>query len=109
MSGCLGPDVSFPRRFVTRPETCSPFLCRPSQHGPAGCPSHGPPATPQPASRTKAAAQPSSEELRRELDEANDILARVMFTLRGFPDAAAAVSVMLVPGAPHDYSPRTPS
>ncbi|MBL8210532.1 MAG: hypothetical protein JNK87_07470 [Bryobacterales bacterium] len=109
MSGCLGPSISFPRRFVTRPETCSPFLCRPSQHGLAGCASHGQPATAQTASRTKVAVQPSIEELRREVDETNDVLARVMSTLRGFPDAAAAVSAMLVPDSPHHQPPRTTS
>ncbi|MBL8217192.1 MAG: hypothetical protein JNK87_41105 [Bryobacterales bacterium] len=114
MSGCLGPDISFPRRFVPRPETCSPFLCRPSLHGLAGCPSHGQPAPSatsnrQAASRNKGAAQPTLEELRREVDETNDVLARVMFTLRGFPDAAAAVSAMLVPDSPHNQPPRTTS
>ncbi len=106
MPGCLGPDITFPRRFVPRPETCSPFLCRPSPHGrhDGVCASSGQPATPNAAGRDtpaaarhKTAAQPSIEEMRREVDETNEVLTRVMFTLRGFPDAAAAVSAMLVP------------
>ena len=114
MPGCLGPAITFPRRFVPRPDTCSPYLCRAAAHGHTGCAAPGQPAASprrntQAASRDKAAAQPNIEEMRREVEETNEVLARVMFTLRGFPDAAAAVSAMLVPDSPHNQPPRTTS
>ena len=109
MSGCLGPSISFPRRFVTRPETCSPFLCRPSQHGLAGCASHGQPAAStgpgrnaRAASRDKAPAPNAEvEALRRELADNDNFIASLLARLRDFPDAAAAISEMIKRSAAH--------
>ncbi len=104
MSGCLGPAITFPRRFVPRPDTCSPYLCRAAAHGHTGCAAPGQPAASprrnaQAASRDKAAAQPNIEELRRELEENDIFIAKMLDRLRDFPDAAAAISEMIRRGA----------
>ena len=66
------------------------------------------PAMPANTPRAKASATtgPNAEALRRRLQENEDFLAKLLFRLRDFPDAADAISEILKPsGSPNDDPP----
>ena len=112
----LSPNQILPRRYVVRPGVASPLTCRHPRHVACGC--HGQPAAQKPGNATrntqsaaadpKAAANAHAEALRQQEQEYKSFLARILYTIRCFPEAAAAVSAMLQDGPPVTPEPDHP-
>ena len=117
MSGKPPTSVLFPRMFVPRRGVVSSLTCRHPKHVRCAC--HGQPAaapapasSPGPATATappsrpqpRAAAQPNDATAfwRQQESEADQLLTKIMFVIRDFPDANAAVSALLKPNATYD-------
>ena len=98
MSGGLTtPNAVLPRRYILRAGAATRLLCRHARSARCACQGHQPAPPPPQSARANARtaapapqAQPSREQ--RSLEK---LLAQVLFAIRDFPDAAAAVEALL--------------
>ncbi len=111
MSCGVTPKHDLPRLYFVCAGVSSPFTSRYPKHT-VGASHHEPAAASactagpaSPNSRTAPAPSATLEALRRRLEDNDAFIARMLFRLRDFPDAAAAISEMLKPTGPPGSHP----
>jgi hypothetical protein len=106
-----------PNRFILRPGVApNRFTCRHPRHTRCSCQGTPPPkqAPPQPKSRESAPrpgtaeAKANAEALQRIKYSYQKTLVQMLFAVRSFPDAAAAIQQVLSTAPPHHQPPDTP-
>jgi len=100
MSGGLTtPNAVLPRRYILRAGAATRLLCRHARSARCACQGHRhQPAPPPPQSaraNARTAAPPPQTQPSREQRSLEKLLAQVLSAIRDFPDAAAAVEVLL--------------
>jgi hypothetical protein len=105
-----GIQALFPRRFILRPGVApNRFTCRhPKQSTNCSCQGAAPP--PEPTTKTTTpGTNPTTKDptLQRIEQSYQKTLVQMLFAVRSFPEAAAAIQQILTTAPPH-HQPRLP-
>lgn len=118
MPGLTTPQMLLPRRFVINPGVASPLICRHpkplrctchAEAAAAAAPPGGSPAYVNPPSATPKSNAKLDPEVRKLDLFYQKLIAQIVFAIRAFPEAVAAVQEILMsgqdPGPAPSYGP----
>jgi len=98
----------FPRRFILRPGVApNRFTCRHPKHARCSCQGAAPtpPTTTSTTTTTTTTTDPALQRIEQSYQKT---LVQMLFALRSFPEAAAAVQQILSTAPPHHQPPPQP-
>ena len=113
MYSTITETVTFPRRFVLKPNVSSPLTCRHPKHVRCSCHGQTTASTNATAQATNNTVPKSAPDPKRKDLEAQfyDVLLQIGHVLLRFPEACAAVNDLLqrLRYSPSDFTPAQPA